>query len=668
MAHVQVRPYYDSSGNRVVLGKILGSGGEGDVFEVLGGHGGTVAKIYKKPLSEKKQEKLHLMAHGCNEELKAISAWPTAVLSARQGGPVVGFLMPEITGCEPIHKVYGPTHRKEAFPHADWRFLVRTAKNLAAAFYVIHKFGYVIGDVNEGNILVDDKACVRLIDCDSFQVRAAGRLYPCEVGVAHFTPPEIQAEKHFDMERTKNHDNFGLAILIFQLLFLGRHPYAGVYGGREDMPIEKAIQTYRFAYGATAGRKLMAPPPNSVGLSVVPGQVAGYFEEAFSESGARRGGRPEAGDWWDALEALEGRMRKCGADSMHTFYAGLSSCPWCRLEEASGILIFLSADSITKIDLNREWQRIEAVVPPGQLPPVGPEHYPARPEPLPPRVRRSMDLRGIRLAVAAVIAVTVLLLAIFETVTDPVVVLAAAAVAAGLYLAPDAVSKEKALRRTNQKSARYLWDLWSRKWSEEAGDAGFFREMSRLREQKQKFETIVAEYERSIAALGKTARDRQLARFLARYAVATCNVPGLDTRRRDALVAAGIRTAADVTQMALRRVPLVDNTLANELLAWRERVSRTFLFDQKEAAGREEIQALVHKYQPQIKPVERELKTGAAKLRRIQEEVQKKRLTLRPLVEKRAKELAQAEADYEVFARTIEEMVAGDVRRVLGLR
>jgi DNA-binding helix-hairpin-helix protein with protein kinase domain len=36
---------------------------------------------------------------------------------------------------EPMHKVYGPTHRKEVFPHADWRFLVRTAKNLAAAFW-----------------------------------------------------------------------------------------------------------------------------------------------------------------------------------------------------------------------------------------------------------------------------------------------------------------------------------------------------------------------------------------------------------------------------------------------------------------------------------------------------------------------------------------------------
>jgi DNA-binding helix-hairpin-helix protein with protein kinase domain len=183
--------------------------------------------------------------------------------------------------------VYGPTHRKEHFPHADWRFLVRTAKNLAAAFFVIHKFGYVIGDVNEGNILVNNEACVRLIDCDSFQVRTKERLYYCEVGVAQFTPPEIQNSKNFKMERTANHDNFGLAILFFQLLFFGRHPFSGVYGGKEDMPLDKAIAEFRFAYGKNSPLKSISPPPNSVGLSVVPHDVAGLFERAFSETGAR---------------------------------------------------------------------------------------------------------------------------------------------------------------------------------------------------------------------------------------------------------------------------------------------------------------------------------------------------------------------------------------------
>ena len=64
-----------------------------------------------------------------------------------------------------------------------------------------------------------------------------------------------------------------------------------------------------------------------------------------------------------------------------------------------------------------------------------------------------------------------------------------------------------------------------------------------------------------------------------------------------------------------------------------------------------------------MKPVERELKQGIPKLHRIQEDILKKRVTLRPAVEKRARELAQAEADFEVFRNTPEELIR---REVLG--
>ncbi|TRZ54245.1 hypothetical protein D4S03_00415, partial [bacterium] len=224
-------PFFDSNGIRIHLGRKIGSGGEGNVFETSSSGHTLVAKIYHKPLDTEKQEKLRLMVHGCNDDLKAISAWPTALVHHGQKGPVCGFLMPRIAECEPIHKLYGPSHRKEVFPEADWKFLVRAAQNLASAFYVIHKYGYVIGDVNEGNILVNHHACVRLIDCDSLQVQTREHVWYCEVGVAQFTPPEIQNSKDFRMLRSKNHDNFGLAILIFLILFMGRHPFSGVYHG-----------------------------------------------------------------------------------------------------------------------------------------------------------------------------------------------------------------------------------------------------------------------------------------------------------------------------------------------------------------------------------------------------------------------------------------------------
>lgn len=76
--------------------------------------------------------------------------------------------------------------------------------------------------MNERNLLVSTHdATVRIIDCDSFQVRAGSQLFVCEVGVPLYTPPELQGAALG--ERTVVHDLFGLAVVIFQLLFVGGH-------------------------------------------------------------------------------------------------------------------------------------------------------------------------------------------------------------------------------------------------------------------------------------------------------------------------------------------------------------------------------------------------------------------------------------------------------------
>jgi DNA-binding helix-hairpin-helix protein with protein kinase domain len=573
--------------------------------------------------------------------------------------------MPRIMDAEPVHKVYGPTHRKETFPHADWRFLVRAAKNLAAAFCVIHKYGYVIGDVNEGNILVNETACVRLIDCDSFQVRSKDCLYYCEVGVAHFTPPELQKSEHYRLERTANQDNFGLAVLIFQLLFLGRHPYAGVYSGKEDMPIEKAIAEFRFPYGRNARQRLMAPPPNSVGLGVVPDRIALLFEQAFAEAGMRDCGRPSAEEWWDALDPFESRLRRCGTEGVHYYYSGLSSCPWCRLEQASGVLLFLSADSITKIDLRREWQIVEGVQSPGTLPSVTPEMYYTQPAPLTPAVRRSLQFRKFRQLAGVSLALSCLVLAIGELITDPLLILLLGLIAIALFFIPGGDEQERRKRWSSLETAEYMWRLWNKKWTEEAGEGSFTAQIKRLRELRLTYERIDREFQRGIMALEKTVRDEQISGFLENYAIASGSLSRINPAQMAALKNAGIVTAADVTPGKLRRVPLLDPTVSGELISWRERLEKAFLFDPMKGSSRSGIRALVHKYQPQMRPVEAELVQGIRRLVRIQQDILKKRVILRAPVEKRARELAQARADYRPFESDVEEAVRRDIEAVI---
>jgi DNA-binding helix-hairpin-helix protein with protein kinase domain len=65
--------------------------------------------------------------------------------------------------------------------------------------------------------------------------------------------------------RTPNHDNFGLAVLIFQLLCMGRHPFAGRFLGTGDPPsIPEAIARSRYAYSRDRQRTMLAPSAGSL--------------------------------------------------------------------------------------------------------------------------------------------------------------------------------------------------------------------------------------------------------------------------------------------------------------------------------------------------------------------------------------------------------------------
>lgn len=643
---------FDSSGRHITLGKKVGSGGEGDVYEIAPHRRDVLAKIYHKPLSDEKQEKLRLMVQGCNDDLKEFAAWPLELLHAGTKGQVCGFVMPRITDCEPIHRVYGPSHRKEAFPKADWKFLVRTAKNLAAAVYIIHKYGYVIGDVNEGNILVTKKACVRLIDCDSFQVQTREKIYHCEVGVAQFTPPELQNAKDFKMLlRTANHDNFGLAILIFLLLFMGRHPFSGVYHGKEDMPIEKAIAEHRFAFGRQASLKAMSPPPNTVGLSIVPSDVSGLFEDAFAERGRQSGARPSANDWWNVLDSLERRIRICPVESAHKYYTGLRECPWCRLENTTGVVLFLSADTISKIDISSEWRNIQNIHSPGPAPEISPKKYAFPPKPLDPVIKKALVLRKIRVVSGAVLlALGIGIVILLGNSWDCLIGLVPIALAAVLLLYPGKEAAEKKRRQKEYDDALYSWKLWEKKWKNDAGETKYRDLLLEMQDLRSRYDAIEREYKRAVDSLNSGAKERQKTKFLENCFFDSLSFPRIGENRKATLRSFGIETAADITREKLTGIPGLDPATVESLVTWRSQMENMFVYDPAKSTGQSDVQDLIRMFQPKIKPVERDLLNGVEKLQSLQLKIVKNRVKFQPLVEKSAKDLAQAKANLSVFS------------------
>ena len=278
--------------------------------------------------------------------LERVCAWPTDLIlfDRTPTSQVAGFIMPLAEG-EPIHCLYALKDRRTLFPSANWHFLLQAAANLARAFAVVHQYGHVVGDVNFSNVLVTLDSRVTLIDCDSFQINTSDTQYLCPVGVDTYTPPELQSSHFNKTIRTENHDRFGLAVMIFQLLFLGRHPFMGKYKDRErEVTLSGAIAEFHFAYGETAEQFEMERPANAPPLCIVTPQINRMFHRAFSPQGAVRSGRPSAAEWVTALLQMEQKLILCPKETAHIHYVGVMPCPWCWLEGEVKLPIFPEPD------------------------------------------------------------------------------------------------------------------------------------------------------------------------------------------------------------------------------------------------------------------------------------------------------------------------------------
>lgn len=616
------RQVFDQNGRPVVIGKELGCGGEGAVFEISGSRD-YVAKIYHKSAVPEKAHKLALMIRLGGDSLKEFAAWPTASLHETVGGPTKGLVMPKIAKPIEIHELYSPAHRKVEFPTSDWRFLVRTALNCAAAFQSLHSKQIVIGDVNQGNILVSRNATVSLIDCDSFQISGNGVTYKCRVGVAHFTPPELSS---YEMVRTINHDNFGLAVMVFHLLFMGRHPFSGRFSGQGDMPLEKAIKENRFAYGRNASRFQMSPPPSCLSLQELPTDISNMFEAAFADPRMVQQ-RPTATQWGKALLSLESGMRKCARDPGHFHYQG-RQCPWCRIIQQGGPNFFVSVSFKTaearsaNFRLHKIWFELRSVKGPGESFNRA-QRRPAStltPRPIPPSIDKTKVPRLLLACIAGggvfltFISFFLPILAVFSI---PVTLIFSIWWVILWTMRP--VTKE--VRRRKRELAQRKSDLERAKQNmsfvAQRHLQSFESKRQQLDEAKSRYEGLKSSRDAEYNQLQSNARERQLEDYLERCFISKSKIRGVGPSRLVALESYGIETAADITYDRVNAVPGFGPTLTEEMVVWRRIKEAMFKFDPSRGAPASAVQALDMKYLQQRSQIESLLGAGANELRRL---------------------------------------------------
>jgi hypothetical protein len=213
--------------------------------------------------------------------------------------------MPYIQHAVPLLEVFNPRRRAEVLPQFDRRYLLRTAHNLAAALAALHRSGYVAGDLNESNVLVTPAALVTLIDTDSFQVREerGGKqiIHPCPVGKPEYTPPELQGKPLDEIIRQPDHDAFGLAVLIFQLLMEGSHPFRAQWLASGDPPpLETRIANGAYPYVQSPAYPVR-PPKNALGIETLHPWVAELLRRSFVDGHLDPRWRPGPELWARAL-------------------------------------------------------------------------------------------------------------------------------------------------------------------------------------------------------------------------------------------------------------------------------------------------------------------------------------------------------------------------------
>jgi WD40 repeat protein len=337
-----VRVRTERTGKIFDLHEPLRSGGEGAIYEVPH-YPNLVAKVYHaQRRTPERIAKLQIMvAHppvNPTEHLNHPSiAWPTELLRDTATNQLVGFVMPRVQQMLPLSEVYNPRARRRQLPLFNYRYLVRTARNLCAAVQAVHQAGDVIGDLNESNVLVSDQALVTLVDADSFQVRdpQTGVVYRSLVGKPEYTPPELQGCSFADVDRQPAHDAFALAVLIFRLLMEGFHPFDGVYHGSGEPPeISVRIRQGYFPYAR--GRTEIEPSPHAPPFEMLHPDLQALFMLCFEEGHRNRIVRPRVEDWLEALEGAEDALQQCGQNEQHYYWVHWSGCPWCARQQALG--------------------------------------------------------------------------------------------------------------------------------------------------------------------------------------------------------------------------------------------------------------------------------------------------------------------------------------------
>ncbi len=339
-----MKTYYleDKTKIKIDDSKPLGRGGEGAVYK-LAGNEEILVKVYNQRALDRMPEiesKIQAMVHKkpglLNHQGLTIIAWPQRIVY-NENQKFIGYVMSRVQAKNQLSHVITPGLQKKKFPNISWYDRVVTAINLSLVMDYLHKNDTVIGDINTSDFFVYPELQIGVVDTDSFQLLSADdKIFHCNVFTPDYTPPEVvRASKNNKKKlvRVSNNDNYGLAILIFQILMMGVHPFSARIkqtmnfdGNAINYCMENEIFPYR---GINSN---IIPPKNALPFSFFPKEIQELFIRAFNPY-KKDSPRPTAQEWVDSLRVLKDNIKNCRRKKTHQYPNHFKKCPLCLKEK-----------------------------------------------------------------------------------------------------------------------------------------------------------------------------------------------------------------------------------------------------------------------------------------------------------------------------------------------
>ena len=328
----------------------LARGGEGVVYK-LTDHPDLVAKIYHpNRRTADAINKLKVMTDRPPQARDVQTghlfvAWPSAlVYDARTRSEVVGFLMPKVEKTGSLFDYYTPKRRRKESSQIHYYNLCSVAKSLATALARLHSRQYVVGDINESNAYITEYEHATLLDADSFQVTDnqtdPPTIYRCKVGKPEYTPPELQDKSFAEVNRDVDHDSFALAVVIYQLLMEGAHPFSGIYTGLGEKPSKETCISRGYFTHSAARNVPLTPAPGALPWETLPEEIRKLFLKCFDNGHATPHERPAPWEWESALDEAINSLAQCSTNTSHWYFSNNSTCIWCARHQTIGIDTF----------------------------------------------------------------------------------------------------------------------------------------------------------------------------------------------------------------------------------------------------------------------------------------------------------------------------------------